>query len=50
MLKILYNTPFFKVLCFFVKIVQHKQDTRRTREKTTFFKLQKKEKQKQKRT
>ena len=44
MLKILYNTLFFKVSYIFVKIVQHKQNTRKRREKTTFFKIQKKNK------
>ena len=41
MLKILYNTLFFKVLYLFVKIVQHKQDTRKRREKTIFSKYRK---------
>ena len=39
--KILYIL-FFKVLYLFVKIVQHKQDTRKRRGKTTFFKIRKK--------
>ena len=39
MLKILYDTLFFKVLYLLVKIVQHKQDTRKEREKTAFFKI-----------
>ena len=43
MLKILYNTLFFKVLYLFVKIVQHKEDTRKRREKTTFSKYKKKQ-------
>ena len=47
MLQTLYNTLFFKVLYIFVKIVQHKQETRR--EKTTFFKIQKKNKKQAKR-
>ena len=41
MFKILYIL-FCKVLYLFVKIVQHKQDTRKRREKTTFFKIRKK--------
>ena len=43
MLKILYNTLFFKVLYLFVKIIQHKEDTRKRREKTTFSKYKKKQ-------
>ena len=42
MLKILYNTFFFKELYLFLKLVQHKQDTRKRTEKPTFFKIQKK--------
>ena len=36
--EVIYNTLFFKVLYLFVKIVQHKQDTRKRREKTIFSK------------
>ena len=42
MLKIPYNTLFFKVLYLFVKIVQHKQDTRKRREKQFFQNTKKK--------
>ena len=41
MLKVLYNTLFFKVLYIFVVIVQHKQDTRKRKESTTFFEINK---------
>ena len=41
MVEVIYNTLFFKVLYFFVKIVEHKQDTRK-REKTIFWKYKKK--------
>ena len=40
MLQTLYNTLFFKVLYIFVKIVQHKQETR----KDNFFQNTKKKK------
>ena len=39
--EVIYNTLFFKVLYLFVKIVQHKQDTRKRREKTIFSKYKK---------
>ena len=42
MVEVIYNTLFFKVLYFFVKIVEHKQDTRKRREKTIFWKYKKK--------
>ena len=41
--EVIYNTLFFEVLYLFVKIVQHKQETRKRREKNNFFKIQKKE-------
>ena len=39
--EVIYNTLFFKVLYLFVKIVQHKQDTRKRREKTIFSRYKK---------
>ena len=39
--EVIYNTLFFKVLYLFVKIVQHKQDPRKRREKTIFSKYEK---------
>ena len=40
--EVIYNTLFFKVLYLFVEIVQHKQETRKRREKNDFFKIRKK--------
>ena len=39
--EVIYNTLFFKVLYLFVKIVQHKQDTTKRKEKTIFSKYKK---------
>ena len=39
--EVIYKTLFFKVLYLFVKIVQHKQGTRKRREKTIFSKYKK---------
>ena len=40
--EVIYKTLFFKVLYLFVKIVQHKQDTRKRREKQFFQNTKKK--------
>ena len=40
--EVIYNSLFFEVLYLFVKIVQHKQDPRKGREKTIFSKYKKK--------
>ena len=48
-LEVIYNTLFFKVLYLSVKIVRHKQDTRKRRAKTIFSKYKEKKKKKRKR-